>query len=240
MIRSDFEDGVGVLTLDRHERRNALDVQHCRELRESATTLVDQGVRAVVITGSGTTFSAGADLDEVYSGEFRAALYAALHGIAALEVPVIAAVNGPAVGAGTQLALACDLRVAAPEAFFSVPTAKNGLAVDEWTIRRLASFAGGGTARAVLLGCERLDASAALQRGLADRIGGLENAVGWAHEIAAMAPLSLRYSKSVLELLCGSGAEPTGPGFEDCWNSHDVREARTARAERRLPQFQGR
>jgi enoyl-CoA hydratase len=65
------------------------------------------------------------------------------------RVPVIAAVNGPAIGAGAQVALACDLRVAAPAAAFAIPAARLGLAVDPWTIRRLAAVAGGGTAQAV-------------------------------------------------------------------------------------------
>ncbi len=78
------------------------------------------------------------------------------HRLATLPIPVIAAVNGPAIGAGTQLAIACDLRVAGPTARFAVPTAKLGLAVDPWSVRRLASLAGGGSARAMLLGVDTL------------------------------------------------------------------------------------
>jgi enoyl-CoA hydratase len=242
MIGSDLRGNVGVVTVDRHERRNALDVEHCRALRTTVIALLAQGVRALVVTGSGTTFCAGADLDGVHGEEFREALYGALHALTTAQVPVLAAVNGPAVGAGTQLALACDLRVVAPDAFFSVPTATNGLAVDPWTVRRLALLAGGGAARAMLLGCDRIDASLALQRGLADRIGDTAAALAWADEITHLAPLSLRYSKLALDTLFEPPEwEPElDKRFELVWASEDAAEGRQARVERRQPRFHGR
>ena len=87
-----------------------------------------------------------------------------LAAVTEVSVPVIAAVNGPAIGAGAQLALACDLRVAAPEATFAIPTARLGIAVNPWTIRRLALLAGTGTAQAMLIGGETLDAARAALR----------------------------------------------------------------------------
>jgi enoyl-CoA hydratase len=106
-----------------------------------------------------------------------------------------------------------------------VPTARNGLAVDPWTVRRLALLAGGGTARAMLLGCDTVGAEAALGRGLVDRLGDLPDALQWATEISTLAPLSLSYSKSALETLfeprpldCGLDAE-----FERCWNERGGR-----------------
>jgi enoyl-CoA hydratase len=234
MIGAEVRGEVGLVTVDRHERRNALDLDHCRDLHKTAVDLAGS-VRALVITGAGSTFCSGADLDGVHGDEFRTALYQALHGIRDLPIPVLAAVNGPAVGAGTQLAIACDLRVAVPAAFFSIPTAKNGLAVDPWTISRVANLAGGGTARAMLLGCDRLHAALACQRGLVDRVGDLDVTLAWAAEIAGMAPLSLRYSKQALNTPPGSEA-----AFEACWASDDVLESQRARAERREPRFRGR
>jgi enoyl-CoA hydratase len=242
VITAELRGGVGVVTIDRHERRNALDVSHCVDLRRTVEKLVAAAARVLVVTGRGTTFCAGADLDGVHGNDFRSALYAALHAITAAPVPVVAAVNGAAVGAGTQLAIACDLRVAAADAFFSIPTARNGLAVDPWTVRRLALLAGGGAARALLLGCDRIDAALAHQRGLADRIGDTPAALVWAAEIAGLAPLSLRYSKNALERLFEPPTRDTvlDKQFDACWASQDVVESQLARTEHRTPRFQGR
>ncbi|WIY01212.1 enoyl-CoA hydratase [Amycolatopsis mongoliensis] len=241
MITTEEQDGVGLIVLDRHGKRNALDVEHLDALRAAVEKLAGTA-RAIVVTGSGTSFCAGADLHGVYGDGFRKALYAALSAITAAPVPVIAAVNGPAIGAGTQLAIACDLRVADGTAVFAVPTARNGLAVDPWTVRRLALLAGGGPARALLLGADRLDAGRAHACGLADRLGPVADALAWAREIAEFAPLSLRYAKTALESLFEP--QPGEPRldelFESCWSSEDFAESRRAHAEKRAPRFRGR
>lgn len=246
MITSATYDHVDLITIERHERRNALDVTHLRDLRLAVEGSLARGARAVVVTGAGSSFCAGADLSGVYGDDFRQELYGALSAITAAGVPVVAAVNGPAIGAGTQLAIACDLRVVHPTATFAVPTARNGLAVDPWTVRRLALLAGGGTARSMLLGCSSMDADHALARGLADRAGGLEEALAWAADIATMAPLTLRYSKLALESLFESAPDPgnadtaLAEAFEACWDSEDLAEAVRARTEKRAPRFEGR
>jgi enoyl-CoA hydratase len=247
MISQRRDGDVAVIEIDRYERRNALDAGHCDSLRAAVREQAADGARAIVITGAGSSFCSGADLGAAYDAAFRDALYSMLGAITGARVPVLAAVNGPAIGAGTQLALACDLRVAAPAAAFSIPTARLGLAVDPWTIRRLAALAGGGTAQAVLIGCETLDAGAALRCGLASRLGDHAAALAWARELAALAPLSLAYSKQGLnqafELADGSelasGSE-LAKAFEACWASDDCAEGQRARAEKRLPRFQGR
>jgi enoyl-CoA hydratase len=242
MITTRTEGDVLVVELDRHERRNALDLAHCRDLEQVARAVAGGPARAVVITGAGSSFCAGADLTGVYGSEFRAALAGMLASITEIAVPVIAAVNGPAIGAGTQLAIACDLRVAAPAARFAIPTARNGLAVDGWTIGRLASLAGGGAARAMLIGCETLGTDAALARGLVDRTGDPAAALAWAHELAGLAPLSLRYAKLALQSLAEPDrADPrVAAAFQACWDSEDAAEAELARSEKRAPRFTGR
>lgn len=241
MITTEIHGAVGLIRLERHEKRNALDIEHLEALGDAVGELA-AGTRAIVVTGAGTSFCAGADFGGVYGDGFRRALYSALNRFLAAPVPVVAAVNGPAIGAGTQVALACDLRVADPSAVFAVPTARNGLAVDPWTVRRLALLAGGGPARALLLGCDRLDATRAHQAGLADRIGSVDDALEWAREIATFAPLSLSYAKTALKRVFElAAADPElDQLFDACWRSEDFAESRRARAEKRVPRYTGR
>jgi enoyl-CoA hydratase len=234
-VISRHRDGdVAVIEIDRHERRNALDAAHCHALRDAVQT---EGARAVVITGAGSSFCSGADLGAAYDAAFRDALYAMLTAVTEAPVPVLAAVNGPAIGAGAQLALACDLRVAAREAKFAIPTARLGIAVNPWTIRRLALLAGTGIAQALLIGAESLDATRALQCGLASRLGDRAAALAWAHELAELAPLSLAYAKKVLNR---EDSADLIKDLEACWASDDAAEGQRARAEKRPPRFRGR
>ncbi len=247
MIRTDWHhDGrVALLTIDRPDRRNALDTAHCVELLEATNAAAAGGARVLVVTGEGSAFCAGADLGGVYGGEFRAALYAMLYRFCELPQPVIAAINGPAIGAGTQLAIACDLRMCDETARFGVPTARLGLAVDPWTIRRLALLAGGGATRAMLLSCDELRIDAAERAGLVDRRGTLDDAIAWAGELAGLAPLTLAYNKLALERLLEPGGRPVEDpevvaAFEGCWASEDFAEGQAASKEKRPPNFQGR
>ena len=230
---------VAILEHQREDRRNALNLELCREIDAAVDAAVDGGARVIVITGQGTAFCSGADLGGVYGPEFLDALYGMLHHLAKLPVPLIAAVNGPAIGAGTQLAIACDLRVADETAKFGVPTARNGLAVDAWTIRTLAAIAGAGPARRLMLAAETFDRETALDMGLADRPGTLDDAVAWAHEIAQFAPLTLAHNKLILN---GSTEDDAAiaTSFDEVWASADVREGAAARAEKRTPKFEGR
>jgi enoyl-CoA hydratase/carnithine racemase len=235
---------VAVVTLDRPEKHNALTTALCdavhAAVRDAAGT-----ARALVLTGRGRSFCSGADLDEVYTADFRASLYRMLHAVADAPVPVVAAVNGAAIGAGTQLAIAADLRVVAPAARFGVPTARIGLAVDPWTIRRLALLAGNGVARRLLLACDQVDAQEALAGGLADRAGSLDDALAWAGGMTALAPLTVAYSKRVLNEALEPELDPDtaarlDAAFEACWTSADFAEGRRSRAEKRPPVFEGR
>jgi enoyl-CoA hydratase len=153
---------------------------------------------------------------------------------------VIGAINGPAIGAGLQLAMQCDLRVVAPDAFFQFPTSKYGLALDNWSIRRLSSLVGHGRARAMLLTAEKLTAETALQTGMANRIGTLEDAQAWAAETTGLAPLAIQHAKRVLNDDAIEEADPVHKElFDKAWGSQDVIEAQVARIEKRPPRFQG-
>lgn len=242
MIGVERVGDVTTIELQRPERRNALNTELVDSLREAVETAAADDVRAIVITGAGTVFCAGADLSgDVFAAEFPDKAIALNLAIDAVPVPVIAAMNGPAIGAGVQLAMVCDLRVVDPGAYFQFPIAKYGLALDNWSVRRLASLVGHGRARGMLLAAERLDAQTALMTGMANRLGTLADAQAWAADIAGMAPLSLRHSKRVLN---DDGAYEERSArheemFQQAWTSQDVIEAQIARVEKRAPRFRG-
>ncbi|OBF29640.1 enoyl-CoA hydratase [Mycobacterium sp. ACS4331] len=243
MIGITRDDHVMTIELQRPERRNALNSELVDGLREAIEHAAEQDIRAIVLTGQGTVFCAGADLSgDVFAADFPDKALALNLAIDKVPFPVIAAINGPAIGAGLQLAMVSDLRVVAPEAFFQFPIAKYGLALDNWSIRRLASLVGHGRARGMLLGAERLSADVAYQTGLANRIGTLEDAQAWAAEIAGFAPLSLHHSKRVLND-DGAYSQDWPPVhkdmFDKAWASKDVIEAQVARIEKRPPNFVG-
>lgn len=242
MIRAERHDRVALLRIDRHEARNALNVEVVAGLMAGLDDAVRRGDRVVVVTGEGSSFCAGADLDVVRDDGFREGMYELIHRVADLAIPVIAAVNGPAIGAGTQLAIACDLRVAGPAARFAIPTARLGLAVDTWTVRRVAALAGGGAARAMLLGVDTIRVERAHQLGLVDRLGDLDAALEWATEIAGLAPLTLEYNKLALNAVGDLVPDhrATEEALAAVWASTDSREALKARAEGRRPEFLGR
>ncbi|OBF04119.1 enoyl-CoA hydratase [Mycobacterium sp. ACS4054] len=242
MIGVTQAEAVLTIELRRPERRNALNSQLVEELREAFQKASDGTVRAIVLTGQGTAFCAGADLSgDAFAADYPDRLIELHRVMDTTLIPVIAAVNGPAIGAGLQLAMQCDLRVVAPEAFFQFPTSKYGLALDNWSIRRLSSLVGHGRARAMLLTAEKLTADVALQTGMANRIGTLADAQAWAAEIAGLAPLAIQHAKRVLN---DDGAiEEAAPEhkelFDRAWGSQDVIEAQVARIEKRPPKFQG-
>src|SRR5271157_6080592 len=138
MIAATRVADVTTIELQRPERRNALNSQLAEELREAVQQAVAENVRAVVLTGQGTVFCAGADLTgDAFAADYPDRLIALNRAIDGAPMPVIGAINGPAIGAGLQLAMICDLRVVAPAAFFQFPTSRYGLALDNWSIRRL-------------------------------------------------------------------------------------------------------
>jgi len=232
---------VVTITMDRPERRNALDLSACRSLAAEFREAAAGGARVIVLCGAGPHFCAGVDLTAVHDTGVAAALRHLLATICDLPVPVIAAVHGAALGAGTQLALACDLRVVAPTARFGIPAAKLGLMVDHWTVQRLAALAGPGPARAMLLAAEELDAEAALRLGMAQRAGDLADAQEWAGQIAALAPLTLAGHKLALNHLEVDGSDDVevARAHQRAWTSADAEEGPAAFREHRTPSFGG-
>lgn len=241
MLAVSRDGDVVTIELQRPQRRNALNDELVAALREAVTTAATDA-RVIVLTGQGAIFSAGADLSGIYSREFLDSLRELLRTIETVPVPVIAAINGGALGAGVQLALASDLRVMSPDAYIAIPAAKLGISVDGWTIRRLAALIGGGPARTVLMGAESVTASDAYTFGFANRIGTLADAQEWAKSIAQLAPLSLRHMKLVLndDGTRAEGSAEQHAALEAAWLSADAGEARQAREQKRAAKFVGR
>jgi enoyl-CoA hydratase len=242
---TDITGAVMLVTLDRPSRRNAVDHQTLIELAAVQAELMadtERLVRVLVLTGTPPAFSAGADLTGVEEGQFAADLGRVLRGFGQLSIPVIAAIDGPALGAGAQLAVAADLRVATPDSVVGVPAAKLGLVVDHWTVRRLADEFTPPVARAMLVGAETYTAARLHQLGGVHRLGGLDDAVGWAEQLSTLAPLTMEGHKLALE---HRAAEPPPVDVVEAartaaWASEDAVEGRTAFLQKRPAHFTGR
>jgi len=241
MIHHEVQGRVALVTIDRVERRNALDHAALDGLQAALDAALAAEVRVLVLTGAGGHFCAGADLTTVEDDAFIEALHRLLDGLRTAPFPCVAAIEGAALGAGTQLAVACDLRVATPDAVFGVPAGKLGLMTDQWTVQRLALFAGQGPARAMCLAAETYSGEQALGFGLVQRLGGLAEAMAWAETIATLAPLTLAGCKVGLNEAEGlSGWSPAyRQAFERAWASDDLAEGLAAFGERRPPKFTG-
>jgi len=243
VLHAEVRDDVVLVTIDRPHRRNALD--HAT-LDALATTLdsTASGTRVLVVTGAGGHFCAGADLSGVEDDRFVALLTKVLVQLGEAPFVTLAAVDGAALGAGTQLAVACDLRVATPGASFGIPAGRLGLSVDTWTVDRLALLAGHGPARAMLLAAEVLSGDEAHRLGLVQRLGDLDAALAWAGAIAELAPLTIQAHKAALLGTGGRGgpsaAERAESARRRAWASRDLQEGLAAFRERRTPLFEGR
>jgi enoyl-CoA hydratase len=242
VIHREERGTVTLVTIDRPERRNAVDHQALVDLRAAIDGAAASGARCLVLTGAGGHFCAGADLSGVEDAAFGSALRGVLDALRDVALPTMAAVDGAALGAGTQLAVACDLRVSTPGASFGIPAGRLGLMVDHWTVQRLALLAGHSPARAMLLAAEVLKGDEAAAIGFVNRLGTLDDALGWADEIAALAPLTVAGHKlSLNRLEAAVGSDPdVQAAFARAWGSDDLQEGMAAFREKRRPRFHGR
>lgn len=242
MIHVEQREQVTVVTIDRPERRNALDHEALAGLQGALDLATESGSRVLALSGAAGHFCSGADLSGVEDEGFVAALGRVLQGLRRSPFVTMAIIDGFALGAGTQLAISCDLRVSTATAGFGVPAAKLGLMVDQWTVRRLVALVGQSTARHVLLSTDVLTGQRAFDLGLVHRIGDLADGLAWADRIAALAPLTLQGLKIGLdEADPFTETTPTyAAAFEAAWGSEDLAEGLAAFAEKRTPRFGGR
>ena len=171
MIRSHHRDGLSLLTIDRPDKANALTADMLRDLRAGVAQALDSGARALILTGAGRVFSAGADLDQARAGLATAPEWEDLSAaLAALPCLTVAALNGTLAGGAMGMALACDLRLAVPGANFFYPVMRLGYLPQPADPARLVALVGPARAKMILMAGARITADQALAWGLIDGI----------------------------------------------------------------------
>lgn len=266
VLRVSTRDAIGTVTLNRPDARNAMNAAFFDELPEAITRLDDDdSVRVVILRGAGPAFTAGLDLREmapaVLQGgngspvQQRQALYgliqhmqAAMTAVATCAKPVIAQIHGPCIGGGVDLATACDIRLAAADAVFSVRETKLAMVADLGTLQRLQHILPQGHIAELVYTGGDIDADRAAQIGLVNHVFADPDALDaaardMAATIAANSPLAVQGAKHVLRK---SRLQSTREGLDyvALWNaaflrSEDLHEAMQAFQERRAPQFKG-
>jgi enoyl-CoA hydratase/carnithine racemase len=257
-VRSDRPaDGVLRLTIANPGKRNALD----QAILDAIAAALSGGVdaRCVVLTGADGLFSSGYDIGDIPPDAFAEAaeqlvahpFTGALEALDACEVPTLAALPGPTIGGGLELAVACDVRIAADGIALGMPPAKLGLVYSHTGLRRFVDAVGLPRTRELFLLGRTLDAATALAWGLVSDVvapAALEShALDWAAELAANAPLSVRGTKRILRELEHARAR-LDPEVEvellelrrACFGSEDLREGVRAFAEKRPARWRGR
>lgn len=250
MLRIERQAGVVIWTIDRAETRNALDYETIAELTNAVHEAAGDGhLRAGVLTGAGHVFVSGGDLRELrgkntpQDGERLSDVgYELCRAVMELPFPVVCALPGPAVGAGAELAVACDLRVADVRAKISFKQARMGVTTGWGTVPRLIALVGTSTAARLLYTTHEMTAAEAKLCRLVDEVteNGLARttALAWASDIALASPHAVAQMKRLVR-------EATEPPthmralerqlFVDAWSSADHDEAVAAYFERRPP-----
>jgi enoyl-CoA hydratase/carnithine racemase len=186
MINVEVEGRLLTLTLNRPEKANSLNRLMLEELDAAVAQAEMKGVRAIIITGAGTVFSAGADLEDARTGLATDPVWERLSArIAGLPCLTIAALNGTLAGGAMGMALACDIRLAVPAAKIFYPVMKLGFLPQPSDPRRMAVLIGPSRTKMVLMGGAKIEASEALSWGLVDRIVAPEALLAEAHLLAA-------------------------------------------------------
>lgn len=255
LLKLSKEGYVAVVAISRPDALNALNSALLAELCSCFEALSHEGsVRAVVLTGEGKAFAAGADIGEMKDFSPSQALSYAAKGAAAfaaiehLPQPVIAAVNGYALGGGCELALACDIRVASEKAVFAQPETGLGITPGFGGTQRLPRAVGMGWAMEIILTGRKVGAEEALGMGLVNAVypaGRLmEEAMRLAESIAKNAPVAIRAAKRAIRQGIQRGLESDIAGeaelFAACFDTQDQKDAMQAFTEKRkLEGFQG-
>jgi enoyl-CoA hydratase len=252
----DIADGAAVVTINRPAALNALNVEVLEGLAAAFADLKENGaVACVILTGSGTkAFVAGADiaamqsLDAVAAVRFARLGHALLNDIEKFPKPVIAAVNGFALGGGCELAMACDIRIAAENARFGQPEVNLGIIPGFGGTLRLSRLVGKGRAKELIFTGDMIDAQEAYRIGLANKVVAagdlLATARGMAAKIASKGPIAVRFAKESvdngLEMDLDRAGRFEADLFGLCFTTADQKEGMQAFLEKRPARFVGR
>ncbi|TNE59035.1 MAG: enoyl-CoA hydratase [Bacteroidetes bacterium] len=255
-LNIEYQDGIALITINREKALNALNSQTMEELEYFFGTdgLQEQNLKGVIITGAGAkAFVAGADITEFKDLDLERGAAFAKHGqdifnlIERFPRPVIAAVNGFALGGGCELAMACHLRVASENARFGQPEVNLGLIPGYGGTQRLIRYIGRGKALELLMTADMISAAEALQLGLVNYVtapgGEIEKATELLQKIAQKAPIAI---SKVIE--CANAYYEAGQAgfqheknaFGTCCTTEDFKEGSGAFLEKRKANFQGR
>jgi len=245
-------DGIATLTLNRPDKRNAMNSALLDGLRARFDELEDdRDVRAIVVRGAGTAFCSGMDLNELSRRQTEAdpetGVTAVLQRIERSRHPTIAMVHGDAFAGGCELALHCDLRVAADRARFAMPLARLGIVVPFPLGQKLVEIVGPAAAREILLTARPFDARRALEIGMVHRVVAADEVEAatddMARAIAGNAPLSLAGMKAMIQRAISQRADIDHADLDQlvtrARKSADAREGVRAMLEKRRPQFRG-
>lgn len=243
MINFEKHGHIGILTIDRAQALNAINSETLEELYEKATEIAkDAELRCLIVTGAGKAFVAGADISEMKDLSRDEAVAFARRGNRAfcalenLEIPVIAAVNGYALGGGCELALCADIRLASEKAKFGQPEVGLGITPGFGGTQRLMRTIDRANAMELILTGKVIDANEALRIGLVSRVIApeslMDEAMNLAQAIAANAPIAVRNSKKAMRFkymrLLEEDLDNEAMLFGDCFESEDQRMAMTA------------
>jgi enoyl-CoA hydratase/carnithine racemase len=256
-IRVEQRGGIAVWTIDRADRANALSRATLLALGKLARdAIANASVRAIVVTGAGDkAFCAGADLKErqgMTENDVRVQVDLYRSELGPLDrspKPVVAAINGAALGGGLELALCCDLRVAAAHAVLGLPETSLGIIPGAGGTQRLPRVVGEARAKEMILLARRLTADEALAWGLVNRVtpagkGVVDDAVEWLRPVAEGAPIAQAAALEAVDrahdVALELGLELEKVSYDKTLVSEDRREALAAFAEKRKPRFQGR
>lgn len=242
---------IGTLTVNRPKALNALSSEVIAELDSVLTEIGQTDVRCLIVTGAGEkAFVAGADIAEMMNLDSKEALEfsnagnAVMEKLESLPMPTIAAIGGFALGGGCELALACDIRIAADKTVFAFPETSLGILPGYGGIQRLARIIGASKAKELVFTCDRVSAEAALALGLVNAVVSPEDlmdaAVKMAGRISGNAPLAVRAAKRVANLSAGlilkDFARLESKEFAACFGTNDQRQAMGAFVEKRKPE----
>ena len=252
LIWIEVQDGIGWIKINREKKLNALNRELIDELHDRMVNFQNHpSVKVIVLTGSGDkAFVAGADISEFSSSEPQQAEALARHGnqvlfdfIAQLEKPVIAAINGYALGGGLELAMACHLRIAAQDAKMGLPEVSLGVIPGYGGTQRLPALIGKGNAMEMILTGDMISADKALQMGLINQVVPAEKllqaTISLAERLMKNAPNSIKNAIKALNAADGTpkGFQEENLQFSRCFGTADFEEGITAFLEKRKPQF---